>query len=64
MVDILNGLEKHLENASQIYQNIESLQANIEELDQWRNLEKNVPGGLLIIKAYGIKLHALATNEF
>ena len=36
---------------------------NIEELDEWRNLEKNVPGGLPIIKAYDIRLHTLATNE-
>lgn len=43
---------------------MESLQAKIEELDQCRNLEKNVPGGLSIIKAYDIRLHTLATNKY
>ena len=42
---------------------MESLQAKIEYLDQWRNLEKNAPSGLLIIKAYDIRQHTLATNE-
>ena len=42
---------------------MESLWKNIEELDEWRNLENNVPGGLLIIKSYDIILHTLATNE-
>lgn len=64
MKDILKDLEKHLENVSQIYQNMESLQAKIEELDQWINLEKNFLDGLLIIQAYHIRLHTLATNEF
>ena len=30
---VLKNLEKHLETASQIYQNMESLQAKIEELE-------------------------------
>ena len=38
-------------------------QAKIEEPGEWKNLEKNVPGGLSVIKAYDIKLHTLATNE-
>ena len=42
---------------------MESLQTNIEELDEWRNLEKNVPCGLYIIKAYDIIFHTLNTNE-
>ena len=63
MEDIIKALEKHLENASQVYQNMESLQKNIEELDEWRNMEKNVSSGLPIIKSYDIRLHTLATNE-
>lgn len=63
MADIIKALEKHLENASQVYQNMESLWTKIEELDEWRNMEKNVLGGILIIKAYDIRLHTLATNE-
>lgn len=42
---------------------MESLQAKIEELEEWKNLEKNVPGDLPMIKAYDIILHTLATNE-
>ena len=63
MADIIKALEKNLENASQVYQNMESLRTKIEELDEWRNMEKNVLGGLSIIKAYDIRLHTLATNE-
>ena len=40
MEDIIKDLEKHLENASQVYQNMESFRMNLEELDEWRNLEK------------------------
>ena len=42
---------------------MESLKTKIEELDKWRNMEKNVPSGLPTIKAYDIRLHTLATNE-
>ena len=56
-------VEKHMENASQVNQNMESLRMKTEELDEWINQEKNVSSGLLIIKAYDIKLHSLATNE-
>ena len=52
-----------MENASQVYQNMECLWKKIEEVYEWRNLEKNVPSGLLIIKSYDIRLHTLATNE-
>ena len=50
MEDIIKDLEKHLENASKVNLNMESLQTNIEELDEWINLEKNVPGGILIFQ--------------
>ena len=42
---------------------MESFQAKIEELEEWNNLENNVPGDLPLIKAYDIRLHTLATNE-
>ena len=64
MVDVLKDLEKHLETTSQIYQSMESLQAKIEELEEWKNLEKNVLGDLPVIKSYDIRLHTLATNEY
>ena len=52
--DIIKTLEKHVENVSQVYQNMKSLQTNIQELGEWRNLENNVLGGLSIIKAHDI----------
>ena len=42
---------------------MESLQAKIQELDKWRNMDKNVPSSLPVVKSYDIKLHTLATNE-
>ena len=63
MVDMLKALEKHLEVASQINRSMESLQAKIEELEEWRNSEKNVPHGLPTLKSYDIGLHTLATHE-
>ena len=63
MENKFKALEKHLEIVSQINQRMESLQTKIVELDKWRNMEKNVPSGFQIIKAYDIKLHTLATNE-
>ena len=63
MVNTIKALDRHLENASQINQKMESLQVKIEELDRWRNIEKNAPSGLLGIKSYDIRLHTLDTNE-
>ena len=63
MAEKVKDLEKHLEIVSQINLKMESLQTKIEELDRWRNMEKNVTSGLLEIKYYDIKLHTLATNE-
>ena len=40
-----------------------SLQAKIEDLEEWRNMEKNVPNRLPVIKSYDISLHALDTVE-
>ena len=64
MGDIIKDLEMNLENASQVNQIKESLLEKIEELDEQRNLEKNVLGGLSIIKGCDIKLRTLVTNEF
>ena len=63
MEDKIKSLEEHLEIASQINHKMVSLQTKVEDLDRWRNMEKNVPSGLLGIKTYHIKLHTLATNE-
>ena len=63
MAKKVKSLEKHLEIVSQINLKMGSLQAKIEELDRWRNMEKSVPSGLPAIKSYDISLHTLATNE-
>ena len=42
---------------------MESLQVNIEDLDRWRSIEKNVPSSLPVIKTYDINLHTLDTSE-
>ena len=63
MEEKVKALEKHLEIVSQINLKMESLQTKIEELDKWRNMEKNVPSGLPTVRAYDIRLHTLATNE-
>ena len=58
----VEALEKHLEIMSQINVKMESLQAKIEKLDRWRNMEKSVRSSLPAVKAYEIRLHTLATN--
>ena len=63
MDDKMKMLEKHLEIVSQINLKMESLQVKIEELDKGRNIEKNVPSSLPVIKTYDISLHTLATTE-
>ena len=42
MDEKLKSLEKHLEIVSQINLKMEFLQAKIEELDKWKNVEKNI----------------------
>lgn len=64
MAEKVKYLEKHLEIVSQINLKMESLQTKIEELDKWRNMEKSVMSSLPTVKAYDIRLHTLATNEF
>ena len=63
MVDMLKYLEKHFKVASQIHRSMESLQVKIEELEEWRSLEKNVFYGLPTLKSYDIRLHTLDTRE-
>jgi hypothetical protein len=63
MAEKVKYLDKHLEIVSQINLKMESLQAKIEELDKWRNMEKNVPSSLPVVKSYDIRLHTLSTNE-
>ena len=63
MVEKVKALEKHLEIVYQINLKMESLQAKIEELDKWRNMENFFPSSLPTVKAYDIRLHTLATNE-
>ena len=45
------------------YIEVESMQVKIEEFEEWRSLEKNVPDGLPSLKSYDIMPHTLATNE-
>ena len=42
---------------------MKSLQDKIEDLDQWSNIEKNVPSILPVIKIYDISVHTLAIIE-
>jgi hypothetical protein len=39
------------------------LQAKIEDLEEWRSTEKNIPSILSAIKSYPISVHALVTTE-
>ena len=64
MAEKIKALEKHLEIVFQINLKMESLQVKIKELDIWRNMEKNVPSNLLVVKTYDIRLHTLTMNEF
>ena len=63
MVDKMKMVEKHLEILSQTVQSMRSLQSKIEDLDEWRNKEKNVSSSLPVIKSYDISVHTLATTE-
>ena len=63
MAEKVKAIEKQLELVSQINLKMESLQSKIKEIDNWRNMGKNVPSNLLTIKSYDIRLHTLATNE-
>ena len=56
-------VEKHLKIVSETNQRMRDLQPNIEDLEEWRNKENNVPTSLLVIKIYDISVHTLATTE-
>lgn len=64
MEEKVKYLEEHLKIVSQINLKMESLQAKIDELDKWINMEKNVPSSLPTGKAYNIRLDTMATNEY
>ena len=63
MTDKEKVLEKHLEIVSRINLKMESLQVKIKELHKWRNMEKNVPSSLPVIKTYEIRLRSLDMSE-
>ena len=63
MEEKVKDLEKHFEIVSQINLKMESMQTKIEDIDKWRNMKKNVPSTLPIVKTYDVRLHTLATNE-
>ena len=63
MTDKMKMVEKHLEIVSQTIKRMRSLQAKIEDIDEWRSMEKNVLSSLLVIKIYDINLYTLATTE-
>ena len=48
---------------SHINLKMESLQVKIKDLDKWRDMEKNVPCSLPVIKTYDNRLHTLTTSE-
>jgi hypothetical protein len=50
MAEKVKALDKHLEIVSQINLKMESLQAKIEDLYIWRNMEKSVPSSLPAVK--------------
>ena len=39
------------------------MKAKIEDLEEWRSMEKNIPSILMIIKSYDISVHTLATTK-
>ena len=42
---------------------MKSLQAKIEDIEEWRNMEKNVPSSLPVIKTYDISVHTSSTTK-
>ena len=63
MADKMKMVEKHLEIVSQTNQRMRALQAKIEDLQEWRNMEKNVLSILPVIKSYDISVHTLPTTK-
>ena len=56
-------VEKNLEIVSQTNQRMRDRQAKIKDLEEWRNMKKNVPNSLLVMKSYDISVHTLATTK-
>ena len=50
LADTIKSFDRHLENASQINQKMESLWIKIEDVDRWIIIENNSPSGILGIK--------------
>ena len=63
MANKMKMVEKHLEIVSQTNQRMRSLQDKIEDLNEWRNKENNVPSSLPVIKSYDISVHTLANYQ-
>ena len=63
MTNKMKSVKKHLEIVSQTNQRMRCMQAKIEDLDEWRNKEKNVPSSLPVIKIYDISVYTLATTK-
>ena len=63
MVNKVKMVEKHLKIVYHTNQRMRDLQAKIEDLEEWRNMEKNVPSILVVISSYDISLNTLATTE-
>ena len=63
MADKMKSVEKHLEIIAQTNHRMRSLQAKIEDIEEWRSKENNVPSSLPIIKSYDISVHTLATTK-
>ena len=63
MDDKMKNVEKQLEIVSQTNHRMRDLQAKIEDIEEWRNKEKNAPSILPVIKIYDINVHTLATTE-
>ena len=63
MANKVKTVEKHLDIVSQTNQRMRDLQTKIEDQEEWRNKEKNVPSILSVIKRYDISMHILATTE-
>ena len=63
MANKMKMVEKHLEIVSKTNQRMRALQAKIEDLEEWRNMEKNVHSIVPVIKSCDINLHTLDNTK-
>ena len=63
MADKVKMVEKDLKIVSQTNKRMRDLQAKIEDLQEWRSMEKNVSSSFPTIKSYDISVHTLATTK-